>query len=257
MSLTLRQICLVAGQLEPVLDDLTSVLGVEVCYVDPHVDVFGVRNSLLAVGTNFIEVVSPIREATAAGRYLKRRGGDGGYMIITQTHGKETQDACRSRAAGMGIRVAWERPHPTGQYMQLHPADTGGTFLEIDWDRENDPRGNWAPAGGTAWKAFVKTEVVSAILAAEVQSPDPSALAQRWSAVTDIPLGTDPAGRIVMSLDNAAIRFVRETDGRGEGLGGMDIRAADPERLLRAAEKRGLRTADRMVVMCGMRFNLV
>jgi len=95
------------------------------------------------------------------------------------------------------------------------------------------------------------------IRAAELQSPDPSALAERWSAVTETPVERDPAGRIVMNLSNAAIRFVQDTDGRGEGLGGMDIRAADPERLLTAAEKRGLRASDRIVVICGMRFNLV
>jgi len=141
--------------------------------------------------------------------------------------------------------------------MQLHPADTGGTFLEIDWDRENDPRGNWAPAGGTGWKPFVRSEVVSDIVAAEVQSPDPSALAKRWSAVTEIPLGKDPEGRIVMHLSNAAVRFVNDPDGRGEGLGGMDVRAADPERVLAAAERRGLRTWDRTALICGMRFHLV
>ena len=42
MSLTLRQICLVAAELKPAIDDLKSVLGVEVCYVDSHVEIFGV-----------------------------------------------------------------------------------------------------------------------------------------------------------------------------------------------------------------------
>jgi hypothetical protein len=257
MSLTLRQICLVAGRLEPAVNDLKSVLGVEACYVDPDVDVFGLENTLLAVGTNFIEVVSPIQEGTAAGRYLKRRGGDGGYMIITQTDGRETQEACRTRAAGMGIRVAWERPHETGQYMQLHPADTGGSFLEIDWDKNNDPRGNWPPAGGSGWEKFVKTDVVSAIEAAELQSPDPASLAARWSAIAGIPLRKDASGRIVMNLNNAAIRFIEDTDGRGEGLGGIDIRASAPEKLLKAADARGFRTSDTQVVICGLRFNLV
>ena len=61
MSLTLRQICLVAAELKPAIEDLAAVLGLNVCYVDPHVDIFGVENSLLAVGTNFIEVVAPVR----------------------------------------------------------------------------------------------------------------------------------------------------------------------------------------------------
>ena len=37
MRLRLRQIALVAEKLEPVVDDLRSVLGIEVCYRDPGV----------------------------------------------------------------------------------------------------------------------------------------------------------------------------------------------------------------------------
>jgi hypothetical protein len=91
--------------------------------------------------------------------------------------------------------------------MQFHPADTGGSFLELDWDENNDHQGNWAPAGGTGWESFVKTDVVTAIKAAELQSPDPDALSERWSVITDIPIQTDPAGHLQMQLNNAAIRF--------------------------------------------------
>ena len=151
MSLTLRQICLVAAKLQPAVDDLKALLGVEVCHVDSIVHKFGVENALMAVDTNFIEVVAPIAEKTAAGRYLERRGGDGGYMVITQADNSEIQAACRARAEQMGVRVAWERQHETGHTMQLHPADTGGSFFEIDSDQSNDPIGNWMAAGGIGW----------------------------------------------------------------------------------------------------------
>lgn len=257
MSLTLRQICLVAAELRPAIHDLKTILGLEVCYVDPHVDIFGVENSLLPIGTNFIEVVAPIREKTAAGRYLERRGGDGGYMIITQAGGEEYQKACRQRAEKMGIRVAWEATHDTGNYMQFHPADTGGSFFELDWDVNNDHHGNWAPAGGTGWESFVNKNVVVAIKAAELQSPDPEALARRWSAITDIPIQPNAAGYPEMSLNNAAIRFVDVQDGRGEGLGAIDIEASDPQHVLEAAEKRAVKSLDTQVIICGTRFNLV
>lgn len=257
MSLTLRQICLVAAELKPAIHDLKTILGVEVCYVDPHVDIFGVENSLLALGTNFIEVVAPIRKQTAAGRYLERRGGDGGYMIITQASSAEYQKTCRKRAEKMGIRVAWEATHNTGNFMQFHPADTGGSFFELDWDEINDHQGNWAPAGGTGWKSFVKTDAVVAIKAAELQSPDPDTLAKRWSAITDIPIQRNAAGHPQMHLNNAAIRFVEVTDGRGEGLGAIDIEASDPQQLLQAAMEREFRTSDTQVIICGTRFNLV
>ncbi|MGD8764243.1 MAG: hypothetical protein PVG87_18195 [Desulfobacteraceae bacterium] len=257
MSLTLRQICLVAAELKPVLEDLVAILGVDVCYVDPHVEIFEVENSLLPVGTNFIEVVAPVRDNTAAGRYLERRGGDGGYMIIAQAGSAEYQKTCRRRADKMGIRVAWEAAHDTGNYMQFHPADTGGSFFELDWDDNNDHQGNWPPAGGTGWESFVNTDIVRTIKAAELQSPDPDTLAKRWSAITDIPIQRNAAGQPELQLNNAAIRFADATDGRGEGLSAIDIEVIDAQQMLQVAQKRGLRTSDAQVIICGTRFNLI
>jgi len=257
MPLTLRQICLVAAKLEPVIDDLKDVLGIEVCYVDPLVSFFGVENSLLAVGTNFIEVVAPIKAESAAERYLERRKGDGGYMVITQTDSLETQALCRSRAQELGVRIAFEMPHDTGNFMQLHPADTGGSFLEIDWDEKNDHQGHWPPAGGNGWESHIRTDVVSGILAAELQSPDPRTLAQRWSTIVGAPLSKDTADNLEIRLNNAVVRFVKDIDGRGEGLGGIDIQVADRDHVLQSAEARGLKVSDTQVMLCGVRFNLL
>ena len=79
----LRQIALVAKDLQKARDLLTDVLGTEVIYVDPVVGQWGLENFLIAVGGEVIEVVSPTKPGTAAGRTLDKRG-DGGYMIIMQ-----------------------------------------------------------------------------------------------------------------------------------------------------------------------------
>ena len=81
----IRQIALVARELEPVVADLRAVLGIEVGFRDPGVAEFGLHNAVMPVGATFLEVVSPVREGTTAGRLLDRRGGDGGYMVILQT----------------------------------------------------------------------------------------------------------------------------------------------------------------------------
>ena len=78
MTIQLRQICLVANDLDAVVDDLCSILGINSCYIDPGVAKFGLANNLMPVGRNFLEVVSPIQDNTAGGRYLERRNGDGG-----------------------------------------------------------------------------------------------------------------------------------------------------------------------------------
>ena len=104
MKIQLRQICLVARELEPVIEDLTDVLGINQCYVDPGVGIFGLENALMPVGRNFLEVVAPIQEGTAAGRYLDRRGGNGGYMVITQADSRETQQRVRQNALDNGVQ---------------------------------------------------------------------------------------------------------------------------------------------------------
>jgi glyoxalase-like protein len=256
MSIRLRQICLVAAKLAPVVDDLKAVLGLEVCFKDKGVEVFGLENSLFPVGSNFIEVVAPIKENTAAGRYLKRRNGDGGYMVICQCDSEATQAARKARAASLNVRVAWEHDSKGFHGMQLHPADTGGAFFELDWDKKGEPEGHWEPAGGSNWASARRTDVVTSFSAVELQSADPRGLAERWSSIAELPLRNDSRGRIEMPLDNASVRFVEATDGRGEGLGGIDIVVADRKRLLEAAESRGCRAGDEQVVICGTRFYL-
>ncbi len=257
MSIRLRQICLVAEKLTPVANDLKSIFGLEVCFVDPAVKAFGLENSLFPVGNNFLEVVSPIQDNTAAGRYLKRRSGDGGYMVICQCDTHETQATRKVRVAELGVRIAFEEEEKAFHVMQLHPADTGGAFFELDWDAKMEPEGNWGPAGGNKWPAQKRTKIITDYTAVELQSPDPQSLAERWSSIAEIPLRQDAQGRTEMPLENANVRFVEMSDGRGEGLGGIDVKAADSAWLLRVAEERGCRVADDQVVVCGVRFNLV
>ena len=81
----LRQICLVAEDLQTSLETLAELLGSPVMYHDPDVAHFGLENGLIMTGGDFIEVVSPLANAdnTAAGRHLARYG-DGFYMVIFQ-----------------------------------------------------------------------------------------------------------------------------------------------------------------------------
>ena len=252
--LRLQQIALVAEELRPVIKDLTEVFDIEVCYVDPGVGHFGLENSLMPIGNQLLEVVAPIEENTAGGRYLARRGGDGGYMVITQCDDLERR---RQRAGELGIRIAHQFEHDGFQNMQLHPKDTGGSFFETDRQLDGgQPDGPWTPAGPN-WQRSRRTDVVSAILAAEIQSPDPEPLAQRWSEIAEIPLRSGEHGLLELPLDNATVRFVTCSDGRPEGLGGIDLKAVNAGRALEAAERKGSRISDDTILICGTRFRLV
>ncbi len=253
MWLRLKQIALVARKLAPVEDELADIFGIEVCYRDREVALFGLENALFPIGNQLLEVVAPVEEDTAAGRYLERRGGEGGYMVITQCSDPAWRNA---RVEALGLRLALSFQTDEFDNAQLHPKDTGGSFFEIDWQRGGEaPDGPWRPAGPD-WQSHRRLDVVSGIPAAEIQSPDPEALARRWSEITQIDV--ERAGdAFELSLENARVRFVPAKDGRPEGLGGIDVSCVDRERCLAQADARGRRAGDDLVIVCGTRFRLV
>ena len=255
MGIYLRQVCLVAETLAPVVADLKHVLSLNTAYVDEEVAHFGLENTLLTIGTNFIEVVAPIRSGTAARRYLERRGGNGGYMIIGQVLSEAEQAACRARAAENHVRVAWEAERPGWKIMQLHPADMRAAFFEVDWEAASNPEGHWSPAGGNGWQGTVSRGAVSAINGVELQGPDPDTLADLWAEVAGRP-AVQRDGEPAVLLENAALRFVREADGRGAGLSGIDLDVVDRASILRRAEARGLTNSADSVEIGGVRFRL-
>jgi hypothetical protein len=102
----------------------------------------------------------------------------------------------------------------------------------------------------------VRTEVVSEIVGVELQSGDPARLAARWAEVLD-KTAERRGDEHAIALAGGEVRFVREEDGRGEGVSGVDLRAADRERALAAARARGLALSGDEVSICGTRFRLV
>jgi len=257
MWIRLRQIAVVTEDLRKSALDIGTVLGVEACFTDPGVKTFGLKNMLWPIGTQFLEVVTPIADNTAGGRYIQRRGGDSGYMIITQVDDVARR---RMRADELGVRIAFDLSYPDEGHdgIQLHPGDTGGSFFEMDqmtMEGGDAVGGPWYPAGKN-WEPYVRTDVVGGISAAELQSPDPDALAARWSAMAEIDLTQDAEGRSQIELDNAAVRFVEETDGRGEGLGGIDVIANDRDAILAGARARDCLVSDDQVMVAGLRVNL-
>ncbi|MEI6419565.1 MAG: VOC family protein, partial [Sphingomonadales bacterium] len=64
----LRQVALVARDLETAVGELCSRLGLTVCFHDPGVAAFGLHNALMTIGDQFLEVVAPTQPGTTAGR---------------------------------------------------------------------------------------------------------------------------------------------------------------------------------------------
>jgi catechol 2,3-dioxygenase-like lactoylglutathione lyase family enzyme len=246
----LRQVAFVARELEPTVEALCDVLGVEVAYRDPGVAVFGLRNAVMPLGDTFLEVVSPERPGTTAGRLLERRGGDGGYMVIVQSQDRE---ADRARVEALGVRIAWETALDDAATLHLHPRDVGGAILSLDW---MDPPDSWRWAG-PRWREAVRTDAVTGIAGVGIQARDPAAMARRWAEVLAQPAQRRAGAELVALPDGGEIRFVAERDGRGEGVSGLVVAAADPERVRRRAAARAALREDGAIDLCGVRIALV
>jgi len=246
----LRQVALVARDIEPVVADFCAVLGIEVGFRDPAVRQFGLHNAVMPIGDTFLEVVSPVEANTTAGRFLDRRGGDGGYMVIVQC---DDLDADRRRLAELGVRIVWSVDLPGIRGTHLHPRDVGGAILSLD---AADPPSSWQWAG-PEWQRAVRIDVVAEITGVELQSDAPLALAQRWSQVLNRPVAQTAGGVVRIVLDQGAIRFAQASDGRGDGVSGIDIAVTDRPRVMAAARNRGIPVTQDHLTICGTRIRLV
>lgn len=213
MRIRLRQIVMVAADLDDVERQIEGELDVELCYRDPGVATFGLRNALFPIGDKLLEVVSPTEPGTTAGRFLDKRGGDGGYMVIFEV---DDLDRVRDLVTAAGVRVVYEAVGEGIVGLHLHPADVGGAIVSID---QADTWGEW-PWAGPEWREHVQTGRVADVVAVEIAADDPEAMASSWGLVLDRPV----ADRTIR-LDEGEVRFVA-ADGRGEGVAGFVLRAA-------------------------------
>jgi hypothetical protein len=219
----IRQVCLVARELEPAVAALTAGLGLEVGYRDPGVAEFGLKNAIMPVGSQFLEVVSPTRDGTTAGRYLERRGGDGGYMVILQT---DDLAADRDRLATFGVRIVWQIELDDIATLHLHPRDIGGAIVSLD---QPEPPESWR-WGGPDWASHTRTDVVRGIAGIEIEAVHPTAMAARWAEVLGLNAPRRDDGAERLALDSGEIRFV-VAGPRGEGVSAVRLSAAGPKRV--------------------------
>lgn len=172
----LRQVVLAARELDPVASQLRETLRLGEPFADAGVAAFGLRNAVFALGDCFIEVVSPVQDDTAAGRWLDRHQGDGGYMLIFQL---DDLDAARARVAELGVRVVWSIDLPDISGTHLHPADMRGAIVSLD---RADPPESWR-WGGPDWTGKAGTGAPGTLRGVEVAVPHPLEDALRWSEV--------------------------------------------------------------------------
>ena len=173
----LRQICLVAPQLAPVISDIAEIMGLAVCYRDGNVAKYGLENALLPVDTIMLEVVAPFKAGTTAGRFIEKTGGRGGYMAIFCCNDPDERGR---NANALGVRTANVIDHAPYHGVQLHPRDCRAAFIEFNHTEGSDDILGAYPPAGPDWQNFIRKDVTQALTAVEMQSPDPQGLAAHW-----------------------------------------------------------------------------
>ena len=258
--LRLRQICLTASDLGPSEKSIKDVLGLEICYRDTGVAKYGLHNALFAMSGTFLEIVSPTQPDTAAGRYIQRRKGDGGYMYIVDCDDIERR---RDHFKAKGVRLVQDLKSgddvSTSEALHLHPKDTGGCLLSVDRHSGGEDMMGGYHWAGPRWQEHDRSKTVRAITGARMQCEDPHAVALRWSELLERPLSRD-RDVWTFELDNARARFSPLEDDRGEGLSAVRLSCKDIPAILAGAKKAGAKIGEvptgPFVELVGVRFVL-
>jgi hypothetical protein len=247
----LRQICLVAPNLEPVISDIVGIMGLQVCYRDGDVAKYGLENALLPVDTVFLEVVAPFRPGTAAGRFIDKSGGRGGYMAIFCC---DDPDARGAHANGIGVRTANVIDHPPYHGVQLHPRDCRAAFIEFNHtDGSDDVLGAYPPAGPD-WTKSIARDVTQALIGVEMESPEPEILAAHWGRIIGVAAGRNGSGEPELELPNCSFRFVK---GARDVMSGLTFRVSDPAKMRDMARAKGCKLAGNGFDLGGVTFRVV
>ena len=151
-------------------------------------------------------MVAPFQPGTAAGRFLDKTGGRGGYMAIFCCDDPDERGA---HAKAMGVRTANVIDHAPYHGVQLHPRDCRAAFIEFNHtDGSDDILGPYPPAGPD-WQKSIRKDVTQALIGVEMESPEPQGLAEHWGRIIGIAVSKDQRGEPELKLPNAGFRFVK------------------------------------------------
>ncbi|KAK0103508.1 hypothetical protein ONS95_005529 [Cadophora gregata] len=268
----LRQIALVARDLEKARHLLTTTIGTEVIYEDPAVEQWGLKNILVPIGGDIIEVVSPTLPTAPATRHLEKLNADaGGYMIIMQTHMPSALTRLEHITIRNLARPIFTHSSSDSDLVQYHPKGIpGGMMPELDSHRPDrahpDPLyercSPWHAAGPKeryglyreGMKRCGDLRLVNVVLRLRAGDGDVEGAAKKWEEIFGVARGkrSDELG-----FTNAKLRFCKGEKGRNEGLVEVGIAVEGMERrdgILKRAEWEGLKIQGGVLEMLGIRW---
>jgi len=240
-DIRLRQLVFAAHDASGI-DLVQEVLDLGSPFADPGVGDFGLINGVFALGDQFIEVVVPHREDTAAGRFLERSQGQGGYMAIFQS---PDVHAVRQRADAANMRRVWNCDLPDIVASHIHPVDIGAAIVSID--TPTDPKSwRW---GGPDWP---QTSVPGTIDGCTIGARNPAEMSARWSGLLDVePDHTNGINN--MPLDHGQVDFVEAAH---DHLKQFSLSIANPDRALATARRLQLPIENNIIQLLGVDIRL-
>ena len=239
----IRQLVFASNDAEDI-NRLRHILDLGEGFVDPGVSVFGLTNGVFALGDQFLEVVVPVEDNTAAGRFIDRTGGEGGYMAIFQT---DDLARVRAHADQEAIRRVWDIDVEDISATHFHPTDIGAAIVSVD---EARPAVSWR-WGGPDWQAQARP---GGLVQLEVSARQPEEIALRWGEllaavphavgqdIWDIPLG------------DGTVRII---PGARDFLRGYTLKHPNPGDCLKRAADLGLAAADLSFRFAGVEITVV
>ena len=230
----LRQLVIATSEMDLLADSICDLFELKRTFSDPELIVFGLQNVLIPLGDTFLELVTPVKENTSAERFLKKRGGDGGYMVIVDSVDLDKE---RKRLENVGMEIVWYENRKFdgihGQALHLHPKQVGGAILSID---NMKPASSWLWAG-REWEKDINKSLVSHFSGVNICSPDPDNLLCNWERALGRKRAADGTS---IDLSGSSINFVINTQSQSEHISAFQIHTGKRLEIEKRAASRGV-----------------
>ncbi len=230
----LRQLVIATSEIGPLADSICDLFELRITFSDPELIIFGLKNVLIPLGDTFLELVTPVTENTAAERFLKKRHGDGGYMVIVDSLDLDKE---KKRLKTVELDIVWHENRKTdgihGQSLHLHPKQVGGAILSID---NMKPASSWLWAG-REWKKDINKSLVSHLSGVNICSPDPDNLLSKWERALGRKRSVDGT---FIDLSGSCINFVINTQSQSEHISAFQIHTAKRLEIEKRTASRGV-----------------
>jgi len=229
----LRQLVIATSEMDLLANSICDLFELKRTFSDPELIVFGLQNVIIPLGDTFLELVSPVKKNTSAERFLNKRGGDGGYMVIVDSADLEKE---RKRLENVKMTIVWHENRKSddihGQSLHLHPKQVGGAILSID---SMNPRSSWLWAG-TEWEKDINKSLVSHLSGVNICGPNPDNLLSNWEKA----LGRQRSlGGNSINLLGSSINIVMNTQSQSEYVSAFQIHTAKKLDLEKRAVSKG------------------